>query len=125
GVRSIALREYSSPVRLSLLLHSHGHHPHLHSFPTRRSSDLVSVTFQTFDDYVNDSTGIIEALVDLAHNYAVLDESVVSEVEYEVITGMVDQYLADVHENLDDWEDEFREVNEDENAESLDSIVEN
>lgn len=85
----------------------------------------VSVTFQTFDDYVNDSTGIIEALVDLAHNYAVLDESVVSEVEYEVITGMVDQYLADVHENLDDWEDEFREVNEDENAERLDSIVEN
>ena len=61
----------------------------------------------------------------MAHNYAVLDESVVSEVEYEVITGIVDQYLADVHENLDDWEDEFREVNEYENAERLDSIVEN
>ena len=94
-------------------------------FTLDENKHTVSVTFQTFDDYVNDASGVIEALVDLAHNYAVLDESVVSEVEYEVITGMVDQYLADVHENLDDWEDEFREVNEDENAERLDSIVEN
>src|SRR5699024_11944802 len=90
---------------------------------TRRYAALVPCTplFRS----VNDCSGIIEAWVDLAHNYAVLDESVVSEVEYEVITGMVDQYLADVHENLDDWEDEFREVNEYENAERLDSIVEN
>src|SRR5699024_11252769 len=53
----------------------------------------VSVTFQTFDDYVNDSTGIIEAMVDLAHNYAVLDESVVSEGEHGVMPGKVDQYI--------------------------------
>lgn len=85
----------------------------------------VTVTFQTFDDYVNDATGIIEALLSLAHDHVVLDESVVSEVEYEVITGMVDQYRADVHENLDDWEDEFREVNEYEGAGYLESVVEN
>lgn len=85
----------------------------------------VSVTFQTFDDYVNDASGIIEALVKLAHDYAVLDESVASEVEYEVIKGMIDQYRADVHENLDDWEDEFRDDNESVGEEYLESVTAN
>lgn len=94
-------------------------------FTLDESKHTVSVTFQTFDDYVNDATGIIEALVDLAYKYAVLDESTVSEVEYEVITGMVDQYRANVNENLDDWEDEFREDNESVGEEYLESVVEN
>lgn len=94
-------------------------------FTLDENKHTVSVTFQTFDDYVNDASGIIEALVNLAHEYAVLDESVASEVEYEVIMGMVDQYRTNVNENLDDWEDEFRMFNEHEDAEYLDSVVEN
>lgn len=94
-------------------------------FTLDENKHTVSVTFQTFDDYVNDASGIIEALVNLAHEYAVLDESVAGEVECEVIMGMVDQYRANVNENLDDWEDEFRMFNEHEDAEYLDSVVEN
>src|SRR5690348_5425635 len=38
--------ELQSPVHLvcRLLLEGHRHHPHLHSFPTRRSSDLRVAT---------------------------------------------------------------------------------
>src|SRR5690625_555666 len=89
-------------------------------FTVDEDSTTVSVTFQTFDELAYDSTGIIDALVDMSDNGGVLDESVVSEVEKDVITGMVDQALAVVHENLDDWEDEFSEVNEDEIAERRD-----
>lgn len=94
-------------------------------FTLDENRHTVSVTFQTFDDYVNDASGIIKALVNLAHEYAVLDESVAGEVEYEAIMGMVNEYRANVNENLDDWEDEFRMFNDQEDAEYLDSVVEN
>lgn len=94
-------------------------------FTLDENKHTVSVTFQTFDDYVNDASGIIEALVNLAHDYAILDESVAGEVEHEVIMGMVDEFRDQADDNLDDWEDEFRMLNDHEDAEYLDSVVEN
>lgn len=94
-------------------------------FSLDESKHTVSVTFPTFDDYVNDASGIIKALVDLAHEYALVDESVAGEVENEVIMGMVDEFRDQADDNLDDWEDEFRMLNEHEGAEYLDSVVEN
>src|SRR5699024_11274918 len=35
------------------LFYSHRHHPHLHSFPTRRSSDLHQVMVEKADSAVN------------------------------------------------------------------------
>lgn len=94
-------------------------------FSLDENNHTVSVTFQTFDDYVNDSSGIIEALIGLAHEHPVLDESVAGEVEREVVMEMVNEHRDNVNENLDDWEDEFRTFNEHEDAEYLDSVVEN